>query len=587
MSVHEINTTIDILQTVRAPVGEVLNELPDALSRANMVMGFDATGNPAALVPTTDTGAQLAINLQDAIEPNKGAALVGFKSRNLEQKLSDILDVRDFGATGVGDNTVAINAVIAYAMANGIKWVRLADNTTYTVGTLVGASNVNFIGNKTRLTNGYFRVYDVDAFGRLTLPSAITSFWPHAVYMNADGSGATDYDARAIKPVGKRYYVRHTGGASSNDGLTFATAVNSLQAALAKPDVVEVVLQPGDYPRIGNALGELVLPRNISISVLGGGAANIFGCSFNLSWAAEPTYPGLYSISVSNTANGRFAWDSKYKDRHGDFMQYAVLASAEAVAQTPGSACFLDGKVYLMTVDGRAPDVDIRIFQESTFRVIGPYTFYTEGVNFLGVQNVLTRATAENMTPLWVAVDCAFGYSESFGVSGGGSFRSEGGNTLFLRCTAFKSKRDGFNYHQWNAILQNCGWHVEIDCVGRDNGATGEGNNQGSSLHDGGKILRINGHYARNEGPNLEDVNVNTVSYNVGCLLEDSLKTSVPRHVQSAQGATIYCVGIKMRGRADYDAVTAEGSKVIHYKCAFTRLSGQTFDHQQFNPVCV
>ena len=80
MSVHEINTTIDILQTVRAPVGEVLNELPDALSRANMVMGFDATGNPAVLVPTTDTGAQLAINLQDAIEPNKGAALVGFKS---------------------------------------------------------------------------------------------------------------------------------------------------------------------------------------------------------------------------------------------------------------------------------------------------------------------------------------------------------------------------------------------------------------------------------------------------------------------------------------------------------------------------
>lgn len=587
MSVHEINTTTDILQTVRAPVGEVLNELPDALARANMVMGFDATGNPTVLVPTTDTGAQLAINLQDAIEPNKGAALVGFKSRNLEQKLSDILDVRDFGATGIGDNTIALNSVIAYAMANGIKWVRLADNTTYTVGTLVGASNVNFIGNKTRLTNGYFRVYDVDAFGRLTLPTSISSFWPHAVYMNADGSGATDYNARAIKPLGKRYYVRHTGGASGNDGLTFATALNTLQAALAKPDVVEIVLQPGDYPRIGNAVGEIVLPRDISISVLGGGAANIFGCLFNLPWAAEPSSPGLYSTSVSNTANGRFAWDSKYKDRNGDFMQYQVLPSVEAVALTPGSACFLNGKVYLMTVDGRAPDVDIRIFQESTFRVTGPFTLYTEGLNFLGVQNVLTRATAENMTPLWVAVDCTFGYGESFGVSGGGCLRTEGGNTIFLRCTAFKSKRDGFNYHQWDAILQNCGWHVEIDCVGRDNGATGEGNNQGSSIHDGGRILRINGYYARNEGPNLEDVNINTVSYNVGCLLEDSLKTSVPRHVQSAQGATIYCVGIKIRGRADYDAVTAEGSKIIHYKCAFTRLSGQTFGHEQFNPVCV
>ena len=587
MTAIEKNTAIEDLQTVRAPVGEVLSELPAALARANMVLGFDSTGNPTTLIPTTDAGVQLAVDLKNSTELDKGAALVGFRSRNLEKKLSDVLDVRDFGATGVGDNTVAINSVIAYAMANGVKWIRLADNTTYTVGTLVGASNVNFIGNKSRLSNGYFRVYDVDAFGRPTLSSSITSFWPHAVYMNADGSGSTDYNARAMKPHGKRYYVRHTGGAASNDGLTFATGLNSIQAAFAKPDMVEIVLQPGDYPLIDNALGEVVLPRNISITVLGGGAANIYGCLFNLAWVPDTTYPWVYSTSVSNTANGRFAWDSKYKDRNGDFMQYQVLSNAAAVAVTPGSACFQDGKVYLKTVDGRAPDVDIRIFQDSTFRVTGPYTFYTEGLNFVGVQNVLTRATAENMTPLWVAVDCSFGYGESYGVSGGGSFRSEGGNTIFLRCTAYKSRFDGFNYHQWNAILQNCGWHVEIDCDGRDNGATGEGNNQGSSLHDGGKILRINGHYARNEGPNLEDVNINTVSYNVGCLLEDSLKIVTPRHIQSAQGATIYCVGVKMRGRADFDAVTAEGSKIVHYKCAFTRLAGRAFDHEQFNPICV
>ncbi|MNY50834.1 hypothetical protein D3C86_1863750 [compost metagenome] len=106
-------------------------------------------------------------------------------------------------------------------------------------------------------------------------------------------------------------------------------------------------------------------------------------------------------------------------------------------------------------------------------------------------------------------------------------------------------------------------------------------------MHDGGKILRINGYYARNEGPNLEGVNINTVSYNVGCLLEDSLKTCVPRHVQSGQGATMYCVGVKMRGHADLDAVVAEGRKVIHYKCAFTRLSGHAYDHEQFNPACL
>lgn len=584
---NKLITDIDFLQTVRAPAGEVLSEMPEALARANKVMGFDSIGNPVVLIPVSGSGAELAIDLKDATEPDKGAAMIGFKSRSLAEKLNDTLDVRDFGATGIGDDTLAINSAITYAIAEGIKWIRLADSTTYTVGTLVGASNVNFIGNKARLSNGYFRVYDVDAYGKLTLPPSITSFWSHAVYMNADGSGCTDYDARATKPIGKRYYVRHTGGASSNDGLTFLTALNTIQAAFAKPDVVEIVLQPGDYPRVNNAVGEVVLPRNISLSVLGGGMANIYGCLFNLPWAADTTYPMVYSTAVSNTASGRFAWDSKYKDRNGDFMQYQVLTSVAAVAETPGSAYFQNGKVYVMTVDGRIPDTDIRIFQDSTFRVTGPFTFYTEGINFIGVQNVLTRATAVNMTPLWIAVDCSFGYGENFGVSGGGSFRTEGGNTILLRCTGFKSRRDGFNYHQWDAILQNCGWHVEIDCVGRDNGATGEGNNQGSSIHDGGKILRINGYYARNEGPNLEDVHINTVSYNVGCLLEDSLKTFIPRHIQCAQGATMYCVGIKIRGRADYDAVTAQDSKIVHYKCAFTRLSGQTYDHEQFNPICL
>ncbi|MNR58938.1 hypothetical protein D3C85_1800780 [compost metagenome] len=62
----------------------------------------------------------------------------------------------------------------------------------------------------------------------------------------------------------------------------------------------------------------------------------------------------------------------------------------------------------MTTIDGRLPDTDIRMFQDSPFRVTGPFTFYTEGINFIGVANVLTRAIAENMTPLWIAVDCSF-----------------------------------------------------------------------------------------------------------------------------------------------------------------------------------
>src|SRR5699024_7269484 len=40
----------------------------------------------------------------------------------------------------------------------------------------------------------------------------------------------------------------------------------------------------------------------------------------------------------------------------------------------------------------------------------------------------------------------------------------------------------------------------------------------GSTMHDGGQIIRVNGAYYRNEGPNVADVNDGTQSWNLGCI---------------------------------------------------------------------
>lgn len=50
-------------RTVRAPEGEPLHVLPPASMRANRVLGFDALGNPSAVLPSPGSGAELALML--------------------------------------------------------------------------------------------------------------------------------------------------------------------------------------------------------------------------------------------------------------------------------------------------------------------------------------------------------------------------------------------------------------------------------------------------------------------------------------------------------------------------------------------
>lgn len=61
-------------KTVRTP--ENIPALPSAGTRANKVMGFDALGNPVAVLPATGSGTELALDLLNTVEANKGMGLI-------------------------------------------------------------------------------------------------------------------------------------------------------------------------------------------------------------------------------------------------------------------------------------------------------------------------------------------------------------------------------------------------------------------------------------------------------------------------------------------------------------------------------
>lgn len=112
----EIASSIRVAESDPEPA-----RLPPAASRANMLMAFDASGNPIASAPASGDSADLAISLADSVDPAKGAGLVGYKggtvSGALDSTLAGLQDLGnliDHGAVGdgVADDTAAIQAAI-------------------------------------------------------------------------------------------------------------------------------------------------------------------------------------------------------------------------------------------------------------------------------------------------------------------------------------------------------------------------------------------------------------------------------------------------------------------------------------------
>lgn len=153
------------------------------------------------------------------------------------------------------------------------------------------------------------------------------------------------------------------------------------------------------------------------------------------------------------------------------------------------------------------------------------------------IENIIFKHGNATTNSAFAAICAASGQCVCFV---GCTFRDSGSNGLgvdgidavLVDCVAYGNKLDGFNYHARTVssvtYIPNV---IEIDCKAYNNGSDQSGSDScnGSTSHDGTKIIRLNGEYYSCYGGVIAEIALAgeepTISVNFGVLAHDSTGT--------------------------------------------------------------
>lgn len=342
-----------------------------------------------------------------------------------------------------------------------------------------------------------------------------------------DGYGnytVRDLDLSKFKPVGKTYYVDGKNGSNDNDGLTLQTAFRTRGKAHSMSDAKVLKFAEGNYGRVDSE--QHFIQQDLSIEALSGHAVYFYnsqGPDFTPHGSSE-------TVWHTSSKGGDYYLDPSRRDENGDVVKYKNVPTLGEVTDTPGSYTVYSSGTYIHTFDGSPPEKNVNFVRQAGFdnvRINGGRTFYMKGIHVIGGG---TPFRAHNTTVGSLRIfmeDCDFRFSNSTDDNAVGIGGAE--LVILKNCSANDAMKDGFNYYTSGGKTGLESHVIEIDCVGKRNGTDGSDGDQGSTMHQGGKIIRINGTYAENHGANIGDTHDGTQSWNMGCVTYKPLADTVAR----------------------------------------------------------
>ena len=390
-------------------------------------------------------------------------------------------------------------------------------------------------------------------YGSLSIynkPSTFPLEIPLQVEVSISGKVTHNYNIVENKNhVTTRYYVDVENGDNKNPG-TEEQPFKTINRAFRHDPVDEIVIKSGVYGWSSGEGNSSWRWENHSFNIIGEGDVYLGAHRDEDEWV---TVSGRSSVYTTNATNVTEIVDIT------DFESpifYEQVNSIDQVENTINSY-YIDGNdIYVRTNYVGSPNdkLLLNMGNYSALNLREQGKIYCENIKFT---NTFTMDNGEFTGELY-AKNCDYfiGSSENaFSVFGDVYFELQ-------NCRAMYGERDGFNYHARNGKLPR---GIEIDCYGAYNGRDGANQNNGSTMHDGGTILRIGGEYHNNYGPNVIDVNDGTKSLNIGVHAHHSTATSSLSNVdfRTRDDADMWLVNCVSH---DSEYSTSTGSPARMYK---------------------
>ena len=353
--------------------------------------------------------------------------------------------------------------------------------------------------------------------GALAVPSGFG--WTPPVNVYKSGSTySTDYDPTPFLVEGDpgvtTYYVDSATGSEANPG-TAALPKKSLRNITASRTTKLLIKARGTFYYA--VTGPIFMSHDTLCVEAWGGASCV------LTMEADPASPfvwtdeggGVWSAPSVNAGTDRIAAYSGTDIE--SLVYYPVAASLAACQATPGTIFRTTGPIkhYVHTLTGASPASGHTVFgangNAGSF-LVGSYAYDQAcqfiGVDFRGGDAAFAVTDASIYTKRIDFVNCSFKYADTFA-----ALHGTGSTTIVTyQCTAGPSRYDGFAYTAAGGQVPKA---LEIENVGRNCGHTSSAN-QGSTTHQGGKVVRVGGQYYENANDQVCDVNASTRSWNLG-----------------------------------------------------------------------
>ena len=169
---------------------------------------------------------------------------------------------------------------------------------------------------------------------------------------------------------------------------------------------------------------------------------------------------------------------------------------------------------------------------------------------------------------------------------GGNGISLRGTDGFFQNCDIGGAKLDGINYHANTSTEYPAGDNtgtisngLELECRCHDNGIFDSGteySDNGSSIHNNGKGVRVNGAYYNNKGGNIADTGDGTRSANFGCWAFDS---TAPAGSNSADfwargNMHMYLYGCRTGGNSQYNLMALDGATIHASRTEYSTHTG-------------